>query len=101
MHPGDELRIGALEGAGIEQQAAGHDVHREEAADAEADQQPGGLRLLAAAVADLERQAAAIAAEGMRYAVDRPLHRPRADRQQAMAAERAVGGDRRSHCGIS
>ena len=89
-----DLGIRLLERARIEQQAEEHDVHGQERADSQPDQQPRGFGLLALAAGDLEGEAAAIAAEAMVLALDLALVAVPADRQQAVAAKsgRARGG---------
>ena len=68
-----DLGVRPLERARIEQQAEQHDVHGQERAGPQPDQQPRRLRLLAFAVSDLEGEAAAIAAEPVVLALDLPL----------------------------
>ena len=87
MNPRQQPRIGTAERTGIEQETEQHDVHGEESADAEADQQPGGLPLLALPVLHLKGDAAAVAAERAILAAHLALHRAQAKRQETMAAQ--------------
>src|SRR5438552_18491447 len=76
------------EGPGIQQQAEQHDVHREETADAQADQQGRRLRFLVLPVVHLVGETAPIAAKPLCLAVHLPCLPQAADRQPAMAAGR-------------